>query len=220
MGKKISLQLGRAPARADTFYKLLDSPAFRAISHAARQAFWRLVVREHGRHGGKENGRLVCTRRDLEAWGVPKNLAARAIRELVAVKLVEITRAGAAGNADQRRAATYRLTCFAAVDREGNDGSHDYERIETDEEAIALVETACNLVSKRDAANGRKGAAAAKIQNSGRKSEAGTGRKSEATSPAANLRPQGPAGPNLRPLSTSRPQGGFSIRTGPGDRKH
>lgn len=209
MGRKSRSSWAERP-RAAIPYKLLDSPAFLEISHAARHAFWRLVV-EIGRHGGKENGRLICTKKNFEDWGIPTNLIARAIRELVAVRLIEVTRAGAAGNAEQRRAALYRVTCFASVDREGGDGTHNYESITTREQAAALVRAAANPVNKRDAVNGRKGAAAAKIQNSGLKSATETGLKSEAENeifPASNLSPQDPAS-NLRPLSTYRPQGRF-----------
>jgi hypothetical protein len=205
MGKRHRSNWAERP-RAAIPFRLLDSYAYLAISHAARHAFWRLIV-EHGRHAGRDNGRLACTRRDFEAWGVARNLAARAIRELVAVGLVEITRAGSAGNADQRLATHYRLTAFPAVGREGADGTHDYERIATMEDAAALVREAENPVSKRDVTNGSKGAAATKNHNSGRKSVAETGRKSVAEndhSPATDLRPQGPA-TDLRPLSTYRP---------------
>ena len=143
----------------------MDSPAFVALSASAIRVFLRLIV-EHGRHAGRDNGRLVCTFRDFEKYGANKDAVARAVRELVAVGLIEITRAGAAGNADQRRAATYRVTCFAAVDREGNDGTHDYERIKTIEEAEALVASVRSPVNKRDVVNGRKGGISAKKQNS------------------------------------------------------
>jgi hypothetical protein len=210
MGKKSRSSWAERP-RAPIPFKLLDSPAFLSISHAARHAFWRIVV-EHGRHGGRENGRLICTHRDFEAWGIPHDLIARAIRELVAVKLIEITRVGAAGNADQRRAALYRLTCFAAVGREGGDGTHEYEQIKTMEEAVALVKAARNPVSKRDAANGRKGAATAKIQNFAPKNRGEAASKSGGENgkvPPPNLGVQGPP-PNLGALSTSRPPGRLS----------
>ena len=165
MGKKSRSSWAERP-RAPIPFSLLDSPAFMAISNAGRQAFWRLVV-EYGRHRGRENGRLVCTHKNFEDWGIPTNLVARAIRELVAVRLIEITRAGAAGNADLRRAATYRITAFAAVDREGDDGTHDYERVATLEEAEALVRSARDTVSKRAIANGRKAVTAVKVQPKG-----------------------------------------------------
>ena len=151
--------------RAPIPYKLLGCPAFLALSAPAIRVFLRLVF-EYGCHAGRNNGRLICTFEDFEKYGANKDAIARAIRELVALGFIEVTRKGAAGNADQRRASTYRIAVFAAVDREGDDGTHDYERITTLEAAKALVKAAAAPVSKRDAANGRKGAKVGKIRNS------------------------------------------------------
>jgi hypothetical protein len=127
---------------------LLASPARRVLSLSALRVFDRLVI-EHCRRGGCENGALPCTYKDFEAWGVYHDLVARAIRELVAVGIVEVTRKGAG-----RTASLYRVTCFA-VGR-GKRATHDYERIATVEEAEALVAAARNNVSARAVANGHK----------------------------------------------------------------
>jgi hypothetical protein len=57
------------------------------------------------------NGELVCTFADFEAYGVyNRHQIAPAIRELAALGFIEVTRKGAAGNADHRQAAMYLLT--------------------------------------------------------------------------------------------------------------
>jgi hypothetical protein len=127
---------------------LIESPARRVLSSSALRVFDRLVI-EHCRRGGCENGALPCAYKDLKADGVYADAIARAIRELVAVGIVEVTRKGAG-----RMASLYRVTCFG-VGR-GKRATHDYERIATVEEAEALVAAARNNVSARAVANGHK----------------------------------------------------------------
>jgi hypothetical protein len=196
--------------RAPIPFSLLESPAFLAISHPARQVFWRLVA-EYGRHGGKDNGRLPCPFSDLEKWRISSNLIARAVRELVAVGLVEITQRGVAGNADQRRPALYLITCFAAAGGESMDGTHDYERITSIEEADALVAAAASPVSSRDMKNGSKGGdRLAEKQIPALKTEGETARRNEGETvelPPSELRVQVPPS-ELRLLSTFRATAG------------
>ena len=220
MGRKSRSSWAERP-RAPIPFKLLDSPSFIALSAPAIRVFLRLIV-EHGRHGGRDNGRLICTYRDFETYGASKDAIARAIRELVAVGLIEITRTGSAGNADQRRAAHYRITAFAAVDREGSDGTHDYEKITTAEEAKARVAAANAPVSKRDAANGRKATSATKNHNSApeNRGEAAPENRGETLkSPPPKTGVQHPP-PKTGALSTYRAKGLFPkhARAGPRDR--
>ena len=48
---------------------MVESPAMRALSLAARKALDRIEI-EHMNHGGAQNGQLPVTYRDFEAWGI------------------------------------------------------------------------------------------------------------------------------------------------------
>ena len=89
--------------------EMLESPAYRALSRAARQILDRIEI-ELAHHGGKDNGRLPVTFDDFVAYGVNRHAIAPAIRELVALGFIEVTQQGRAGNAEFRRPGKYRLT--------------------------------------------------------------------------------------------------------------
>ena len=72
---------------------ILECPARRALSLAARRALEKIEI-EHLVHGGKDNGKLPVTYRDFEKWLVRPDTIASAIRELVALGFVEVTRHG------------------------------------------------------------------------------------------------------------------------------
>ena len=158
-GKRKNKEDWKARKRAAIPYALFDSYAWAAISAPARQAFLRIVI-EHGNHGAKENGALICTYKQFEDFGIHPNLIARAIRELVAVGLIEVTRKGVAGPAEHRNAALYLLTYAPEAKSTSAEGKHTYERIKTREEAEASVRLASNPVSTRDITNGHKSVSA------------------------------------------------------------
>ncbi len=83
---------------------MLESPAYRALSLSAQRVMSRLEI-ELARHGGKpeENGRLACTFDHFVEYGVERHAIAPAIRELVVLGFIEITRQGCAGNAGFRQ---------------------------------------------------------------------------------------------------------------------
>lgn len=89
--------------------EMLESPAWAALSFAARRILDRLEI-EHAHHGGKDNGNLPCTYDDFERFGVRRKSIAPAIRQLVECGFVEITRKGSGGNAEFRQPSRYRLT--------------------------------------------------------------------------------------------------------------
>ena len=66
---------------------------FLGLSLAARRILDVLEI-EHCRHGRRDNGRLVCTYSNFEQGGVRRGSICGALRELVAVGLIEITRSG------------------------------------------------------------------------------------------------------------------------------
>jgi hypothetical protein len=91
---------------------MLESPAFRILSLSARKILDRLEIEFH-QHGGNpfDNGDgLPCAYDHFEEYGVHRHAIGPAIRELVALGFVEVTRPGCAGNASERQSARYRLT--------------------------------------------------------------------------------------------------------------
>ncbi len=123
----------------------------RALSLAARKALDRIEI-EHMNHGGADNGRLPVTYRDFEAWGIRRHSIASAIRELDALGFIEITRHGYGGNAETRAPNLYRLTYRPAwnAGRKDSDGTHEYSKIKTDEQAEAIAAAARKGVNPRN----------------------------------------------------------------------
>lgn len=93
--------------------EMLSSYAFAALSLAARRCLDRLEV-EHMNHAGRENGNLIVTYADFEAFGIRRSSVSAAIRELEALGFIEITFKGRGGNAEFRKASKYRITHQAA----------------------------------------------------------------------------------------------------------
>jgi hypothetical protein len=138
-------------------YAMKDSPAWRELSLSARRILDRLEI-ELGRHRGRpeSNGELICTHEDFHRYGIRKNSIAEAIREVVALGFVRVTRPGSAGNERYRQPAMYALTYQVAGSDQRLDD--DWKRIQTDEEAAAIAKAARAGKSDRRAAEfGRRG---------------------------------------------------------------
>src|SRR5208337_4276479 len=117
--------------------QLVESPAMRVLSLAAHQALTRIEI-EQMSHGGVENGKLAVTYRQFEEWGVRRHSVASAIREPVALGIVEIARRGYSGAADVRMPSLYRLTYIQAWNAKDT-GTHEYLRIGSVERADAIA---------------------------------------------------------------------------------
>src|SRR5712671_2000780 len=89
--------------------EMMESPAFRVLSHSARRILDRLEI-EIAHHGGNDNGRLPCTFDHFAEYGIDRHSIAPALREICALGFVEITEQGRAGNAEWRRPNLFRLT--------------------------------------------------------------------------------------------------------------
>ena len=92
---------------------MLELPAYRVLSLAAHRMLDRLDV-ELGHHGGTENGNLIVTYRQFEAYGIHKDSVGPAQRELEALGFIEITERGCAGNAGFGKPNEFRLTFHPA----------------------------------------------------------------------------------------------------------
>jgi hypothetical protein len=117
---------------------MLGSPAYGALSLSGHRVLSRVVV-EHGQHGGFDNGQLPVTFNDFEAFGIDRHSIAPGIRECVALGFLEITRQGRSGNGDFRQANVFRVTFLPM---RGVKPTHDWRKIETDEQAQAIARVA------------------------------------------------------------------------------
>lgn len=100
---------------------LINSWAWRALSFAATQVFWRLNI-EHMDHAGRENGRLPCTYSNFERYGVRRKSISKALDELQALGFIERTRKGHLRPEGESGAPSlYRITCLPVYRPDGID---------------------------------------------------------------------------------------------------
>src|SRR5215207_7363883 len=84
---------------APRLIEMLEAPAYRVLSLSSRRVLDRIEI-EMGHHGGTDNGRLPVTFDDFRRYGIDRHCIAPAIREAIALKFIEITQEGRAGNAE------------------------------------------------------------------------------------------------------------------------
>jgi hypothetical protein len=118
--------------------EMQKSPAYRVLSLSARKILDRLEI-ELAKHGFKpeENGFLPCTYEHFVEYGVERKAIAPAIREVVALGFIQVTRKGGAGNAEHRQPTLFLLTYrpFGSAKYVGN----GWRRIGDIEEAQAVA---------------------------------------------------------------------------------
>jgi hypothetical protein len=131
--------------------RMLESPAYRALSLSAHRVLSRIEI-EHAHHGGADNGKLPVTYDDFQRYGVDREAIAPAMRECVALGFLEITEQGHAGNAEFRSPNKFRLTYIHAS---GLGPTHEWQRIETEEQAKALACAARNAKDDRAVLRGK-----------------------------------------------------------------
>jgi hypothetical protein len=118
--------------------EMMESPAFRVLSHSARRILDRLEI-EIAHHGGNDNGRLPCTFDHFAEYGIDRHSIAPALREIEALKFIEVTERGRAGNAEYRRPNLFRLT-YRPVGRAL--ATDEWRSIKTEPEAKMLSKVA------------------------------------------------------------------------------
>jgi hypothetical protein len=146
-------------------YSMKESPAWKVLTLSARRVLDRIEI-ELGRRKGKPeaNGEIVVPYAHFVEYGIGRNEIGPAIRELVALGFIRITRAGVAGNADQRQSTMFLVTYQP-------NGSAQYiedgwKRIKTDEEAEAIAKAARERKGNMRAREyGRKGGTARWAKN-------------------------------------------------------
>jgi hypothetical protein len=126
--------------------EMMESPAFRVLSHSARRILDRLEI-EIAHHGGNDNGRLPCTFDHFAEYGIDRHSIAPALREVEALKFIEVTERGRAGNAEYRRPNLFRLT-YRPVGRAL--ATDEWRSIKTEADAKMLGKIArANFKTKR-----------------------------------------------------------------------
>jgi hypothetical protein len=133
--KKIRTMQGQYAPR---LIEMIKSPAYRVLSLSARRVMDRIEV-EFASHGGTENGRLPVTFDDFERFGIHRHAIAPAVRELAMLGFLEVTERGRAGNAKFRTPNRFRITYRYTDDAPSTD---EWRRVKTDEQALALAESA------------------------------------------------------------------------------
>jgi hypothetical protein len=127
--------------------RMLESPAYRALSLSAHRCLSRIEI-ERAHHAGHDNGKLPVTYDQFVEYGVHGDAIAPALRELEALGFIEVTERGRAGNAEWRRPNLFRLT-FHHVDRAAP--TNEWQRIKTDEDAVMSAKAA-----RRQQSNSRR----------------------------------------------------------------
>ena len=118
--------------------EMMESPAFRVLSHSAHRILDRLEI-ELAHHGGNDNGRLPVTFDHFAEYGIDRHSIAPAMREVEALKFIEVTERGRAGNAEYRRPNLFRLT-YKPVGRAL--ATDEWRSIKTEAEAKMLSKVA------------------------------------------------------------------------------
>ena len=133
---------------------MLRSASFRVLSRASHMVLARIEI-EHSQHGGNHNGQLPITYEHFVEYGLHRHAIAPAIRELSALGIIEVTLRGVAGNAEYRRPSQYRLT-YRHAHGELGDGTHEWRKIETIEQAEAIAKRARAEVDSRVVTRAKK----------------------------------------------------------------
>lgn len=95
---------------APRLIEMLRSSAFKVLSLSARRLLDRLEI-ELANHGGTNNGRLIVTYNDFEAYGIDRQAIGPAMREAITLGFVEVTERGRPSESDfGRHPNKFRLT--------------------------------------------------------------------------------------------------------------
>jgi hypothetical protein len=155
--RKITLEGAFAPR----LIEMISSPAFSVLSLSARRVLDRLEI-ELASHGGTNNGKLPVTFADFHRYGIDYNAIAPAIREVVALGFVEITKKGRAGNEEYRSPNIFRLT-YRHTDHA--DPTHEWRQISNSDQAKLIAIEARKRIDKNyNSSRGKPGLSVGGIQ--------------------------------------------------------
>src|SRR5438477_13072146 len=105
--------------------KMMESPAYRALSLSARRVMDRICI-ELMHHGGNDNGKLPVTYEHFVEYGIARHAIAPAIRELEALGFVEVTQRGKPSAGEFRLPNLFRLTWAVC---HSTKPTHEWKRI-------------------------------------------------------------------------------------------
>jgi hypothetical protein len=125
---------------------MLESPAYRVLSLSARMVLDRLFI-ELAHHGGNDNGKLPVTYEHFVEYGIHRHAIGPAIRELVALGFIEVTRKGKAGTGGHRYPSLFGIVCINS--KSSPNPTHPWKRIKTIEEAKASAKKARSAKNAR-----------------------------------------------------------------------
>jgi hypothetical protein len=135
--------------------KMLESPAYRALSLSAHRIMSRIEI-EFARHSGKDNGRLPVTKRNFIAYGMQHVAVAKGIREAEALGFIQVTERGRGGNSEHHSPNLFRLTFVQC--RNSGPPTHEWRKIKTIEEAVPVAQAARAAKNKIAVAVGKRAA--------------------------------------------------------------
>jgi hypothetical protein len=125
--------------------EMMESPAFRVLSLAARRMLDRIEI-EHAHHGGQDNGKLPVTFNNFVRYGIHRHAIGPASREIEMLGFVRITERGRAGNREFRTPNKFALTYRATTDAPA---TNDWRRIQTMAEAEAIAKSAREVIRQK-----------------------------------------------------------------------
>jgi hypothetical protein len=117
-------------------YKMLKSPAYWGLGPCARLVLSRLEY-EYVQSGGRENGNIVCTFRDLMKWcGKDSRKIKDAIEELKGLGFIKVKK-GRPGTKGYGIANRFGLTYLPKIGVETIEPTHDWAKFDTTEKVVS-----------------------------------------------------------------------------------
>lgn len=118
---------------------MLESPAYRVLSLAARRVLDRLAI-ELAAHGGNDHDKLPVTFNQFHDYGVHRHAIAPAIRELIALGFIEVSVQGRASAGSCRWPNAFSLPWINC--KSNPCPVHPWRRIKTTEDATKIASMA------------------------------------------------------------------------------
>jgi hypothetical protein len=135
--------------------ELLNSPAHRVLSRAARQALVRIEI-ELRRHAGRDNGRLIVTKLQFVEHGLHPRMIPAALRELAALGIIQITMHGRGGNAEYWQPNRFLLNYQCGAVDAHEQITNAWNKFKTLEEAEEVAASARAAKDQHKVAHGRR----------------------------------------------------------------
>jgi hypothetical protein len=180
------------------FRSMLESPAWGALSITARRILDRLEL-EHLAHGGKENGKLVCTYDDFVKYGARRHSIKLAILQLRQLGFIEVTQWGRQAVGDGRVPSKYRLTYVPTVEP-CYQATHEWRRFKYDEQVWVALGKAENELHE-----GRRRAGKRRPKNKTRVTETSLVSVTETSPGSHNDTRKTPTKPKLGVIENTKP---------------